>query len=497
MGRIARLSALFLLAAVLFAQNSRAEKSTEAKDLMAAGRFEEAIPLYRELVKAVPDNPGLLMNLALAEHMAGHERDAVPHFEAVLKSQPHLLPALVSLGAAHLSLNQPREAIPPLEKAVAAAPDNRDARGMLASALSATGHPDKAAEQFRKLTSLSPDDPRAWYGLGMSYQSIATAAFERLQKIDPQSPYVSALVADTRVQRRQYRSAFFFYREVLKQLPDLHGIHSKLAEVYRKTGHPDWAAQEEAKEQALGAPDCKAHPSACEFLGGHDLQAISPPSVPPPSAEALFYQAKAANELAMQSFVRLGQLPPSVEIHRLRAEIAHDQNEPLDSVKEWRAALELSPGNPQLEHELAASLFMSADYQSALDEALKLLKAEPQSADLNFMAGDSLLRLEQPDKALPYLEAALRADPKMQAADASLGLALSRLGKNAEAVPHLERSLALDDDGSLHYQLARAYQASGQGEKARAIMEQYQQIVKRNQDEKEQVEREAQIIPPQ
>ena len=52
------------------------------------------------------------------------------------------------------------------------------------------------------------------------------------------------------------------------------------------------------------------------------------------------------------------------------------------------------------------------------------------------------------------------------APDASLGLALSRLGNHVEAVPHLEKALELDDDGSLYYQLGRAYQAMGQREKA-------------------------------
>jgi tetratricopeptide (TPR) repeat protein len=116
---------------------------------------------------------------------------------------------------------------------------------------------------------------------------------------------------------------------------------------------------------------------------------------------------------------------------------------------------------------------------------------------MNFTAGDSLLHLEDPEKAVPYLEAALSADPKLLPADASLGLALSRLGKNAEAIPHLEKSLELDDDGSLHYQLARAYQAAGDREKARTTMERYQEIVKRNQEQKEEVAREAQIASPQ
>jgi tetratricopeptide (TPR) repeat protein len=168
----------------------------------------------------------------------------------------------------------------------------------------------------------------------------------------------------------------------------------------------------------------------------------------------------------------------------------------VEAAREWRAALSLRPGNPALERELAVALFMSGDYTSALEAAKKLLQSQGASAEINFMAGDSLLRLEQPEQAIPFLRAALSADPRILAADASLGLALSRLGKHAEAIAHLRKALELDDDGSLHFQLANAYRAAGQGEQASAIMAKYQEIVKRNQEQKEEVAREAQIGPP-
>lgn len=490
------LPAVFFLGLVVARAQSGdpAQKSEQARQLMAAGKFEAAIPIYKELVKALPQETGLLLNLALAQHMAGHEAESIPNFEAVLKVQPGAAPALLSLGAARLALGQPQQAIAPLEKALAADPANRDARAMLADACMDTGRFEQAAEHYRKLTSVAPDDARLWYGLGMSYQSIATAALERLQQADPQSPYLAALVAGTRVQRRQYRSAFFFYREALKQLPNLHGIHTALADVYRKTGHVDWAAEEEAKESALPPPDCRAHAGECQFLAGKDLDALKRPRTVTP--EALFWQAKAANELAFQAFFRLGQLPPSVELHRLRAEIARNQNQPLESVKEWRAAMAIRPNDPQLEQELAAALFLAGDYRAALDQAAATLKAAPPTAELNFVAGDSLVRLEEPEKGVPYLRTALAADPQMLAANASLGLALSRLGKTAEAIPHLEKALELDDDGSLHYQLARAYQAAGNQEKASAAMATYQEILKKNQELKEEVAREAQIERP-
>lgn len=461
-GRAALRLALFCFLGGLWAQSDeQALESRRAKELMAAGKFEQAIPIYQKLVQALPGNVGLVWNLALAERMVGRDREAIPHFELVLKAQPK----------------------------------NREAREMLASALMDTKRFEQAAAQLRELTAMSPDDPHAWFGLGMSYQGVADAAFERLQKVDATSPYVAALVADTRVKRRQYRSAFFFYSEALKPLPNLHGIHAALADVYRKTGHADWAAQEDAKEAALESPDCKAHPAECEFLAGHDVQLINLPRASA-SAELLYWQAKAANELALQAFFRLGQLPESVELHQLKADIARGQGQHVDAAREWRAALALRPGNPALERELAVALFMSGDYASALDAARKLLKSQGASAEINFMAGDSLLRLEQPEQAIPYLRAALSADPKMLAADASLGLALSRLGKHAEAIAHLRKALELDDDGSLHFQLANAYRASGQAEQASAIMAKYQEIVKRNQEQKEEVAREAQIGPP-
>ncbi len=213
--------------------------------------------------------------------------------------------------------------------------------------------------------------------------------------------------------------------------------------MYRKTGHSDWAAAEDAKERALPQADCKLHPAECQFAGGHDLQILTQPRRGAVSPEALYWRAKAANELAMQAFFRLGQLPPSVELHQLRAEIARDQGQHLRiRARSGGTRSPSLPGNPRLRRELASLLFLAQDYQAALAEAAPLLQNEPKSPELNFIAGDSLLRSEEPEKALPYLEAALADDPGMLAADASLGLALSRLGKNAEAIPHLEKALA-------------------------------------------------------
>src|SRR6478672_9887826 len=98
LGRAALRLALFYLGASLWGQSDDpASEAQRAKELMAAGQYEQAIPIYQRIVKAMPGNSGVLLNLALAEHMAGHEREAVPHLEAVLKAQPNHTPALAAL----------------------------------------------------------------------------------------------------------------------------------------------------------------------------------------------------------------------------------------------------------------------------------------------------------------------------------------------------------------------------------------------------------------
>ncbi|HYI95973.1 MAG TPA: tetratricopeptide repeat protein, partial [Bryobacteraceae bacterium] len=72
-------AAFVLLSALAFGQSDAlVRKSQEAKQLMAEGRFADAIPAYEELTHALPTNTGLRLNLALAYHMSGQHADAVP-----------------------------------------------------------------------------------------------------------------------------------------------------------------------------------------------------------------------------------------------------------------------------------------------------------------------------------------------------------------------------------------------------------------------------------
>ena len=131
-------------------------KSQRAKQFMAEGKFVQAIALYRELNQAVPNNPGLLLNLGMALHMVGDERNSIPQLEAAVKADPKLTPAWLFLGAARLQLGRTSAAVEPLKMVLRREPDHRGGLEMLASALLSLGRAREAAEQYQKLADLDP-----------------------------------------------------------------------------------------------------------------------------------------------------------------------------------------------------------------------------------------------------------------------------------------------------------------------------------------------------
>ncbi|MFB3922944.1 MAG: tetratricopeptide repeat protein [Terriglobia bacterium] len=467
-------------------------KSRRARELLQAGKGEEAIPVCRELVRAMPHNPGLVMNLGLALYLAGHKREAASEFEKVLKLDPNHLQALLYLGAARVDLGEPAKALDPLRKVLKSQPENMDAHIVLGESLLSVGALEEAAGQFRGPAQSVPDNPRVWYGLGLCYERLAQQSFDALA---PGSAYWFALVAEARLKLTQYNSAFYFYRQALERMPSLRGVHAGLAEVYRKANHPDWAAAEEEKERALPSPDCTAKKLECDFRAGNFLQVVAG-SQGDKSDEALYWRTSAFNRLALESFARLGQLPPSAEMHELLARMESERRQYVESAKEWEKALELSPANPSLKEGLAIALFRSGDLPRARALFEELLKREPDSAVLNYMLGDTLLNSQKPQEAVPLLRKALVLEPGLLGAQASLARAYLAIGDAEKAVPHLKAALSIDEDGSLHYQLARAYQARGEQALAREMLKKYRELHATQEAENKAVEKEVEITPP-
>jgi len=492
-----------LLAALLvagaapdFQADDLAAKAQRGKEAMAAGRFDEAAALYAEITRALPNEPGMLLNLGMALSMAGRPREAVPRLEAALRLRPDLLPASLFLGAARLELGQPARAVEPLQKVVAAQPDNVEARRRLADALWSLERFAPAVQEYRTLSEQAPQDPRAWYGLGRSYEGVARTAREHLQRSAPDSDYVLLLVAQVMVAEGKPANAFRLYREALEKRPGLAEAHEAVARIYEQREHTDWAAVERERARGIPAPDCRSASLECDFRAGRYASVFAAaPAVG--TADGAYWLSRAASELAREAFARLGELPPSPEATLRRVEILRAQRQPLGpAIEDLRRAAAAWPEDVRIRRELATALFLVNDPEGARPILDDLIKRAPDSTELGLMLGETWLKAQQPAKAIPLLEGLVRREPKLLPAQAALGRAYVAAGDLARAIAPLEAALETDTDGSLHYQLARAYRATGRPERATQALAQFQELRKSAEARAQDLKEEFRITPP-
>lgn len=335
------------------------EQLRQAGSLVAAGKLEEAIRIYSELVRRMPARASLRVNLAIAQYRAGLYQDAADSALRAVQLDPELAPGHLFLGASLLALDQPGPAAESLARALAANPSDRNGRMMLAEAKLALGAFVEASRHFEALSTGLAGNPRVWYGLAKSYQGLGKA-----------------------------------------------GLAAAAAE-------------------------------------------------------------------------KLRALPASVQSHQFAAEDLDRRGTHALAAREWREAVQLAPDDPRIKTKLVWSLYRARDYEAALPLIEELRKRTPESAELNFLHGATLLNQGLPREAIPYLETAVRLRPGLLPNRAALGQALLQSGQVQRAIPHLEAALAADEDGSSYYQLARAYRAAGMREQAQKALEGYQARQKR------------------
>jgi predicted Zn-dependent protease len=403
LGRWLRLAPVFFLAASCWGQLPE-----EGKRRMAAGDFAGAVPVYEQLVKQAPANPGWKLNLGIALHMAGRDKEAIGPLTAAAAAMPQAFPAHALLGTSLLRLGQPGKAIAPLQRAVAMQPNDPQGRRMLAEAFFQSGQPRGAVAQLAVLTKLEPGDAGAWFVLGRANEAAAEELFLTLAKQFPESR--AFLLTTAAVRRKQQR---------LKAATAL-------------------------EEQARTRPTLAR-------------------------ADALAREIETYNDGARRAFTQLGKLPDNPQLHKIKAETLRAQEKHLEAVAEWRLALQFDPADRDTERELAASLYAGGQYLEALNTLDRLLVYEPDSAALYFLKGDCLLQQGKADEAIAPLLKAVSILPARASLGRAL-LAVGRGGEAVPHLEAAVKEL--DTDGALYFQLSRAYQAAGLTDKsAKALAE--------------------------
>jgi tetratricopeptide (TPR) repeat protein len=469
-------------------------RSQAAAAAMQKGSFDEAARIYQELVRAVPGDAGLLMNLGMALAMGGHEAEAIGPLERAIKLKPALVPAQLFLGSSYLALGEAPKAVAPLERAVAAEPSNIEYRRLLARAYVESDRTLDAAGQLRVITETNPKLPAAWYALFHAYNDVAQEAIASFAD-NLSSSWQDLLLADALFADGRFADAFGVYRETLETLPSMVSIRDSIASIYEQTGHSDWASIERTKGR-LSAAQCAKRQALCAFRARRYRAALTAAGTST-DPESRYWRARAATELTKEALDRLDRLPDSRERREARAAVATADRRYPDAVRELKAALQLAPKDAALLGQLGTALYLSREYEPALEVLSPIVEQAPASEDVRVLTayGDSLLQMDRVEDAVRYLRRAFTADTSDRAASLSLARAYLRQGDFRAALPLLEWQLAGDTDGSVHVLLSRALAGLGQTEKADAMLAKSQEIQRAAQLRAEEAGKRA-ITPP-
>jgi len=412
-----------------------------ASALMAAGNAEEAVPLYRNLVARFPNEPSFGINFVLALFQTGRYREGIEECDALAKRWPA----------------------------------NTNLRILLADALSTAAQWAEAADQYEVCARAQPNNPRVVFGMARSYESLVWQSASQMVSVAPNSAELLALSAELELEQGRLAPAFQQFRKALDLQPSFPGLHVQIAEIYKITGHTDWAALERAKE-ARPAP-CATGSAECAFAAGQFRKIAAEKA---DSAQAVYWQAKAFLELSRKAYQHLRELPPSKEGAEAKAINEEKHSRYPEAAASWKSALRFDPSDQAIQRHLATALCQGNNCETAIPYLKKQLVQQPESAEVNYLYGLALNNERKPDEAVPYLEKAVRLNDKFLPARASLGEAYLEAGNPERAIPELRAAAAYDETGSRIYQLARAYQAAGKREEAADTLRDYRQVSNRH-----------------
>jgi predicted Zn-dependent protease len=118
-----------------------------------------------------------------------------------------------------------------------------------------------------------------------------------------------------------------------------------------------------------------------------------------------------------------------------------------------------------------------------METARTALERSPQDPELNMVLAETMVAKAQFAEAEPFLMKSLNVKPQLRGhVHALMGKVYAETGKPNEAINQLKMGASSDENGSIHYLLARLYRQVGDTKNAAAALEQVKTIKKQRLD---------------
>jgi tetratricopeptide (TPR) repeat protein len=202
-------------------------------------------------------------------------------------------------------------------------------------------------------------------------------------------------------------------------------------------------------------------------------------------AQGLYWESKADQKLAVAALTRAGELDAdSPRMHVLLGDTFRQVRNWGDAESEYRKAVALDPKSHSARLSLAIDLFTELKTDEAFEIDHSLLAEDANDPEGNLLAGEILVQRNFYAEAEQYLSKCRNLKPEfVPRLHVLLGQVYAETDRIPAAISEYKAGLSTDEDGSVHYQLARVYQKSGYKDAAAEAFKDSQRM-RRQSDER-------------
>ncbi len=234
--------------------------------LQRAGKYEDAVGQYGQVIRLKPNYPGAHYNLAVALTQLGRAREAMEHWEQALRIKPDYAEVYYNLGIASTRAGKPDDAIGQYEQALRIKPDYVDANYSLGLLLAARGRFADAIEHFQKALEINPAFAEAHNSFGnvLVQQGRPMEAIQHFQKaveIKPDAPDTHNNLGNALADQGRYPEAIAHYRRALQIKPDFAEAHYNLGNALAMQGQYPEAIEHFQRALQIKPDDAQARRS--------------------------------------------------------------------------------------------------------------------------------------------------------------------------------------------------------------------------------------------